>query len=91
MTFTLKPSTKFEKDLKRVRRRGWKMALLTDIVRELVAGKKLSEKHRDHDLAGNFAGLRECHIEPDWLLIYEVDRENFILYLVRTGSHSDLY
>ncbi len=91
MTFTLKPSTKFEKDLKRVRRRGWKIALLTDIVRELVAGKKLAEKHRDHDLAGNFAGLRECHIEPDWLLIYEIDRENFILYLVRTGSHSDLY
>lgn len=89
--YTIKPSTKFEKDLKRVNRRGWKIASLTGIIKELAAGKKLLEKHRDHDLVGNFTGLRECHIEPDWLLIYEVDRDNLTLYLVRTGSHSDLY
>jgi mRNA interferase YafQ len=89
--YTIKPSTKFEKDLKRVNKRGWKIASLTGIIKELAAGKKLLEKHRDHDLVGNFTGLRECHIEPDWLLIYEVDRDNLTLYLVRTGSHSDLY
>jgi len=89
--YTIKPSTKFEKDLKRVNRRGWKIASLTGIIKELAAGKKLLEKHRDHDLVGNFTGLRECHIEPDWLLIYEIDRDNLTLYLVRTGSHSDLY
>ena len=89
--YTIKPSTKFEKDLKRVNRRGWKIASLTGIIKELAAGKKLLEKHREHDLVGNFTGLRECHIEPDWLLIYEIDRDNLTLYLVRTGSHSDLY
>ncbi len=89
--YTIKPSTKFEKDLKRVNRRGWKIASLTGIIKELAAGKKLLEKHRDHDLVGNFTGLRACHIEPDWLLIYEIDRDNLTLYLVRTGSHSDLY
>ena len=91
MTYTIKPSTKFAKDLKRVHKRGWKIASLTGIVKELAAGKKLLDKHRDHDLVGNFTGLRECHIEPDWLLIYEIDRDNLMLYLVRTGSHSDLY
>ena len=91
MMYTIKPSTKFEKDLKRVNKRGWKIASLTGIIKELAAGKKLLEKHRDHDLVGNFTGLRECHIEPDWLLIYEIDRDNLTLYLVRTGSHSDLY
>lgn len=91
MTYTVKPSTKFAKDLKRVHKRGWEIASLTGIVKELVAGKKLLDKHRDHDLVGNFTGLRECHIEPDWLLIYEIDRDNLMLYLVRTGSHSDLY
>lgn len=89
--YTIKPSAKFEKDLKRVNKRGWKIASLTGIIKELAAGKKLLEKHRDHDLVGNFTGLRECHIEPDWLLIYEIDRDNLTLYLVRTGSHSDLY
>ncbi len=89
--YTIKPSTKFEKDLKRVNKRGWKIASLTGIIKELAAGKKLLEKHRDHDLVGNFTGLRECHIEPDWLLIYEIDRNDLVLYLVRTGSHSDLY
>ena len=58
MMYTIKPSTKFEKDLKRVNKRGWKIASLTGIIKELAAGKKLLEKHRDHDLVGNFTGLR---------------------------------
>ena len=91
MTYTVKPSTKFEKDLKRVHKRGLNIVLLTDIIKKLAAGKKLPEKNRDHDLIGNFIGLRECHISPDWLLIYEIDHNNLMLYLARTGSHSDLY
>ena len=91
MTYTVKPSTKFEKDLKRLHKRGLNIVLLTDIIKKLAAGKKLPEKNRDHDLIGNFIGLRECHISPDWLLIYEIDHNNLMLYLARTGSHSDLY
>ena len=91
MTYTVKPSTKFKKDLKLAHKRGLKIVLLTDIIKELAAGKKLPEKNLDHDLIGNFIGSRECHVAPDWLLIYEIDHDNLMLYLVRTGSHSDLY
>jgi len=65
--------------------------LLTEIIKKLVAGETLPEKNRDHPLYGNYAGCRECHISPDRLLIYEVDGNNLILYLTRTGSHSDLF
>lgn len=91
MTYTVKPSTKFKKDLKRAQKRGLDIDLLTDIIKKLAAGEKLLEKNLDHDLTGNFTGLRECHVMPDWLLIYDIDHENMMLYLVRTGSHSDLY
>ena len=58
---------------------------------KLAAGEPLPEKNRDHQLSGDYAGCRECHITPDWLLIYEVDGDELILYLTRTGSHSDLF
>ena len=57
----------------------------------LAAGEPLPEKNRDHPLTGDFRGFRECHIAPDWLLIYEVEEETLILYLTRTGTHSDLF
>ena len=63
----------------------------TDIIKKLAAGEPLPEKNRDHQLSGDYAGCRECHITPDWLLIYEVDGDELILYLTRTGSHSDLF
>lgn len=91
MTYTVKPSTKFEKDLKLAKRRGYNISLLTDLIKELAAGKKLPKKNRDHILINNFAGSHECHVAPDWLLIYEIDNENLILYLTRTGTHSDLF
>ena len=91
MTYTIKLSTKFRKDLKLVNKRGYNIALLTDIIKELVAGKKLSKKNKDHVLIGNFVGYRECHITTDWLLIYEIDNTSSILYLTRTGTHSDLF
>ena len=65
--------------------------MLTDVVKKLAVGEPLPQKNRDHALIGNYAGCRECHITPDWLLIYEIDHEELILYLTRTGTHSDLF
>ena len=87
----IKPTSQFRKDLKRMQRRGCDMALLTEVLRNLAAGEALPEKNRDHALSGSFAGCRECHITPDWLLIYEIEQDMLILYLMRTGSHSDLF
>ncbi len=67
------------------------MALLAEVIDTLAAGKPLPEKNRDHQLSGNFGSCRECHITPDWLLIYRIDGEKLILVLVATGSHSDLF
>ena len=89
--YNIRPTTKFQKDLKRVKKRGFDISLLTDIIKKLAAGEPLPEKNRDHQLSGDYAGWRECHITPDWLLIYEVDGDELILYLTRTGSHSDLF
>ncbi len=82
---------KFKKDLKAVIKRGYNMKLMDEVVTKLSNGEKLPEKNRDHALVGNYAGCRECHITPDWLLIYEIDNGELILYLTRPGSHSDLF
>ena len=82
---------KFKKDLKTVMKRGYNMKLMDEVVTKLSNGEKLPEKNKDHALVGNYAGKRECHITPDWLLIYEIDNGELILYLTRTGSHSDLF
>lgn len=91
MKYKLKPTTKFQKDLKRVQRRGYDISLLTDIVKMLADGKTLPKMNRDHSLLGEYMGCRECHITPDWLLIYEIYENDLILYLTRTGTHSDLF
>lgn len=91
MIYTIKPTTRFQKDLKRIQRRGYDISLLTDIIKKLASGEQLPEKNRDHNLSGNYSGCRECHITPDWLLVYEIDNGELILYLTRTGSHSDLF
>lgn len=91
MKYTVKPTSRFQKDLKRVQKRGYNISLITDIIKKLADGESLPEKNRDHALSGNFKGCRECHITPDWLLIYEVDNGELILYLTRTGTHSDLF
>ena len=67
------------------------MALLTEILKKLAAGEDLPARNRDHMLSGDYAGCHECHITPDWLLIYEINGDELILYLTRTGSHSDLF
>ena len=67
------------------------LSLLTEIINNIANAVPLPEKNKDHELSGNFKGCRECHIQPDWLLIYEINNNELILYLTRTGSHSDLF
>ena len=88
----LKPryTTQFKKDYKVVVKCGYKTALLEDVIRLLCEEQPLPEKNRDHALTGSFVGFRECHIQPDWLLIYKVEQEILTLTLTRTGTHSDL-
>lgn len=89
--YKIRPSAKFQKDLKRIQKRGYDITLLKDVLNLLVNGKILPKKYKDHNLSGNFKGCRECHITPDWLLIYEIAEKELILYLTRTGTHSDLF
>lgn len=89
--YNIVSSKKFKKDLKVAIKRGYDMRLLDEVVSKLANGETLPDKNRDHSLVGNFAGCRECHITPDWLLIYEIDDGELLLYLTRTGSHSDLF
>lgn len=91
MRYITKPTARFQKDLKRMKKRGYDMTLISEVIKTLAEGKALAQKYKDHALSGNFSGCRECHITPDWLLIYEIDNGNLILYLTRTGSHSDLF
>lgn len=88
---TIKYQAAFKKDYKRIVKRGYDMRLLEKVIELLANQKPLPEKNRDHQLSGDYAGCRECHITPDWLLVYEVADEELILYLTRTGSHSDLF
>ena len=79
----------FARDLKRMLRRGKEKEKIKSIIKLLIEERKIPQKYRDHKLAGNFKGRRECHVEPDWLLIYKVSEEEIIFE--RTGSHSDLF
>lgn len=81
----------FKRDLKTIKKRGYNLHLLNDVVDTLTMGLPLDEKYKDHKLIGNYQGCRECHITPDWLLIYEISEDELILYLTRTGTHSDLF
>ena len=85
------PSNQFKKDLRLAKKRGCKIELLREVVNTLAQGKKLDKKHHDHGLTGNYRGFRECHVEPDWLLVYRISQENLELFLFRTGTHSDLF
>ena len=91
MKYIVKPTSRFQRDLKRIQKRGYDISLLTAIIKKLANGESLPEKNRDHNLSGDYSGCRECHITPDWLLVYEIDNGELILYLTRTGSHSDLF
>lgn len=84
-------SNRFKKDLKLAAKRGLDLAELEAVVNRLAAQQPLPDKNRDHTLTGDYIGFRECHIRPDWLLVYRVDGEDLVLFLFRTGSHTDLF
>lgn len=84
-------SNKFKKDFKTIIRRGYDITLFEDVVGLLREEKPLPEKCCDHALKGEYMGHRECHISPDWLLIYKVENDMITLSLTRTGTHSDLF
>lgn len=87
----LKPdyTNRFKKDLKLIKKRNWNIELLKKVMQDLVEEKELPLKNRNHSLTGNYIGFQECHIEPDWLLIYQVG--NGIIVFNRTGTHSDIF
>ena len=91
MIYRLQQTSQFRKDCKRMKRRGLKLEDLTVIVEMLQNGQAFPPEYRDHELVGDFAGFRECHIHPDWLLIYYIQRDRLVLVCARTGSHSDLF
>ncbi len=88
---SLVTTTKFRKDYKRIKKRGYNLNLLEEVLDKLLRQEDLDMRYRDHALTGNYIGFRECHIEPDWLLIYAVSESELILTATRTGTHSDLF
>ena len=88
--YSVKTTARFRRDLKRLQKRGYNLSLLKEVVKMLAGGKPLPARMRDHPLVGDYAGCRECHVAPDWLLVYKIG-QGLILYLTRTGTHSDLF
>jgi mRNA interferase YafQ len=82
-------TTRFEKDVKKMKKRGKSFSVFKQVITSLASNELLEPKFRDHKLMGNYSGTRECHIEPDWLLIYINTEEELVL--IRTGSHADLF
>lgn len=89
--YEIKNTTQFKKDYELIKRRGLDLDLLKTIVSKLADGEPLDPRHKDHPLSGNWIGHRECHIQPDWLLIYRYEEDVLVLTLTRTGTHSDLF
>lgn len=84
-------TSRFKKDYKLMLKRGMNAAQFETVVELLRRCQPLPERYRDHDLSGDYAGFRECHILPDWLLVYRVEEDRLLLTLFRTGTHSDLF
>lgn len=82
---------RFKKEFKLMQKRGYDTSVLKEVVTKLAYGEPLPERNKDHALIGDYKGCRECHVKPDWLLIYQIQDEELILYLMRTGTHSDLF
>ena len=89
--YRIEATKQFRKDYKLAYKRGYSLDLLEAVVELLAEGKPLPKKHSDHALGGMWAGKRECHITPDWLLVYQIEKDILILTLTRTGTHSDLF
>lgn len=88
---TIKYHTLFKKDFKRIKKRGYDISRLERVIEMLANEMILPEQYKDHNLTGDYKGFRECHIAPDWLLVYQVNNNELVLILSRTGSHSDLF
>lgn len=84
-------TSRFKKDYKLAMKRGLNIELMDDTIRMLASGRQLPDEYNDHNLIGDWRGFRECHIEPDWLLIYRIEKDVLVLTLSRTGTHSDLF
>lgn len=91
MKYLLEVTKQYLKDLRKARKRGLDENKLNIVIKKLVEGEKLPVANRDHDLKGEYIGFRECHISPDWLLVYSKEDTLQIVKLIRTGSHSDLF
>ncbi len=91
MKYEIKFTNQFKKDLKLAKKQGKDTEKLFEAIETLANGEALPAKYRDHDLTGDYKGCRECHIEPDWLLVYEIVEDVLVLMLYRVGSHSELF
>ena len=91
LRYTVKPTSQFKRDYKLAIKRGLNIQLLEDVVTALAHGEALQEKNRDHALSGDWIGHRECHIQPNWLLVYRIDGDVLVLTLTRTGTHADIF
>ena len=91
MKYDIQFTSQFKKDLKFAKKQGKKLDKLFDVIDVLANGGMLEPRYRDHDLTGRYKGTRECHIEPDWLLIYEICGDVLVLMLYRLGTHSELF
>ena len=89
--YDIRYSNRIKRDMKRMKRRGKDLSKLSDVLNLLASGNPLPARYRDHMLTENFTGMRECHIEPDWLLIYQIFEDTLVLLATATGSHADLF
>ena len=89
--YSIEYSNRYKKSYKLAVKRGLDVKILNNVVKALAEGKKLDKKHKDHGLTGDLKGFRECHIQSDWLLIYQIIDDTCVLYLLDTGTHADLF
>jgi len=86
---TIRRTSQFKRDVRRMKKRGGDLGKLKEVLEKIIGGQQLESKYNDHVLTGQYKGTRECHIEPDWLLIYELAQSEVVL--IRTGTHADLF
>lgn len=90
MIYEIKFTSRFKKDYKRMVKQNKNIDILHQTIEMLAKGQELPEQYKDHELSGNFKGKRECHLQPDWLLMYQYNKNELVLLLIRTGSHSEI-
>ena len=91
MKYKIERTNRFDRDLRLAKKQGKDLDKLMRVINRLANGEQLEEKYHDHNLKGNYVGYRECHVSPDWLLVYKIHNATLILLLYRLGSHADLF